>query len=270
MSKKRVIAQSLVLLFLVLLVVNIVIAESFSREFTDIKKGEVRTMILEDSPVYEVKLTFNKYLDSASLEVQTFTEHPNGIKELEQKSESERVYKYLNFKEEGFTSQDLSSFEFKITVSKEWLAKYKIDTSSLKIYKYSSGVWKEESYFLEGEDNDSYFYKVSSQPYLFLVTGEDNSIPPVKPETRESIVVGASVSDSKEGNGKGYTWLLVVLVIAAIICLVFIFSGKKEVSHEAKEENTNPLVSEMRRSGMNVSEDELKRNQDQLRRELRL
>jgi len=257
------------IIWILVLIPSLVLGASFEREFTEIKKGEVRTMILEDSSVYEVKLVFNKYLDSANLEVQTFTEHPRGIKNPELK---DKIYKYINFKESRFSSQDLSSFDFKFRISKEWFDMYKIDKSTIKVYKYNKGIWSIDPYTFEGEDGNSYYYKVSSSPLLFLVTGEENSIVPEKIEKRESVVVGSAVGDGKEkSESKSYTWLLTILIIGAIVCLVFIFSGKKDNGgKEGEKEYKNPIVSEMQRSGLNVSEEELKKNQDQLRRELRL
>ena len=131
--------------------------------------------------------------------------------------------------------------------------------------------WVKESVEYIGEEKTSYLYKVSSKPHLFLITGVEGSlvIPPDEKTERIDLTGGAVADSDKEGNSKSYAWIITILVIGAIVAIVFVFRKDGKGEEGFKSHDSESIISNMKRSGLNISEEEIRRNKEQLDRELR-
>jgi PGF-pre-PGF domain-containing protein len=237
-----------------------------SRYFSDIREGETRTFVVEKEniPVYEVTLSFNRERQDAWLETQSFTKLPETIMKIDT---SDVLYRYINFRENGFTEDELSYFSFDFFVPKSWSNKHKVSGEGINLYSYVDGTWRPKDVDYDGESNEAHLFSASGSPGLYLITGEpDTMLVPI--ETKDSVsVIGAAAVIPGEVEGNNYAWVVAILIIGIIISVLFLRKG-----NEAEEEvvNVTSPIQEMNMSGLDVSEEEFKRNDDDLKKELRL
>jgi PGF-pre-PGF domain-containing protein len=90
-----------------------------------------------------------------------------------------KVYKNLNIfiGNSGWgTSSNIANATISFTVEKSWITNEKIDKSSIKMYRYSSGKWNELSTSYVNEDADCLYFKSETPGFSpFVIAGEQVS-----------------------------------------------------------------------------------------------
>jgi S-layer protein (TIGR01567 family) len=90
-----------------------------------------------------------------------------------------KVYKNLNIfiGNSGWgTSSNIANATISFTVEKSWITNEKIDKSSIKMYRYSSGKWNELSTSYVTEDADCLYFKSETPGFSpFVIAGEQVS-----------------------------------------------------------------------------------------------
>ncbi|SFM85372.1 putative Ig domain-containing protein [Methanolobus profundi] len=108
-------------------------------------------------------------------------------------SPSGDVYHYINIwvGDVKFNSGNyFSSAQISFKVEKEWLTENNVDPSAIKMYRYSSGAWKELKTSRIGTDSSYYYYKAETpgfSPFAIVSTGSSpvlrNTVPDVEAES---------------------------------------------------------------------------------------
>ena len=282
-------------MFILLIFISVLPSASAAIEFynfSDAKQGEIKNLIIEnnDIPIQQISIAFNRNVKDLWLELQSFSNTPSYLKSPAQGKDV--VYSYIHFRKSAdFVQSKLDKFDMELIVSKSWLKEKGIASETLKVMKFDNNDWKEIEFVYLGEDEDSLIYLVSTSPLLHAIIGERGSVlsPPDSDDgivedveqKRDSPITGASFYDIAF-KGKTFWWIIGIMLIAVLVVLAFIYQsnkeksgGKNEVipstlenSGSSSEKVENGKEKKEEHKSFMLSEDELKKNKEQVRKEL--
>ncbi len=289
MKRGVIVFGTVFLLVLLALFGSLVSAATEYYGFKDLRAGVETTVHGTDEsiPVQELRFVFNTNVKEAWIELQSFTALPPQV--VNPAEGNQEVYKYLHFrKSAAFVQSKLDSFEFELLVKKSWLEKHGVDLKTVKVEKYENDAWLPVDLQYKGEDDTSVVYRVASVPALHVVLAERASNLPKNPEEgnvsdvaqeKDTLVTGAAIADAAP-QGYGFAWaiLAVLILILAVLAVMYYTSNKSnevfpQVSNtETKTETQSAQSSENEpeKKLFTVSDEELAKNREQVRRELGL
>ena len=220
--------------------------------------------------------------------------------------ENELVYRYLLFKRSaGFIQNRLNSFTFELVVPQSWLEKNGVARDTVRVLAYDTGLWVPVDITYRGEDTDAVIYTVASLPTLYVILGKQGSVlaPVLDQEidqelaqNRDAPITGAAVSEQGV-RGTTIAGALLIFIIISLVIVAFAYQSKKEKQQGSQK--VIPAVSELgapgqggaerardvgsfaahsndasddegRKKPFMLSDDELQKNREKVRRELGL
>ncbi len=285
----------------------LVLAASSSYTFSELKAGQEYAQRVTDPqiPVQEFSFRMNRTVKDVSLELLSFSALPQDVVDPRSSKssvdggraaqENEIVYRYLLFKRSaGFIQNRLESFTFELVLPQSWLEKNGVARDTVRVLSYDNGQWVPVEIKYRGEDSEAVIYTVVSSPTMYVILGKQGSVlaPVVDQEqevaqNRDAPITGAAVSEQGV-RGTTIAWVLLIFIIITLVIVAFAYQSKKEKQHGYQK--VIPTVSEpgaggaesfggarsedeleeLKKKPFMLSEEELQKNREQVRRELGL
>lgn len=150
--------------------------------------------------------------------------------------------------------------------------------------QYDSNEWKTVPMKYLGEDDESIIYKVSTFPTLHVFMGEKGSVLTApapdegkveETEQKKDVKVTGAAVFFRTFKENPFLWIFAVFAITIIVLLVFVYKSKNgsdegDIFPTVSEDAPVEPKKEVKEERFSITEDELRKNKEEVRKELGL
>ncbi|MCL7475013.1 MAG: PGF-pre-PGF domain-containing protein [Methanosarcinales archaeon] len=204
---------------------NILVSET-EREYVNTGSKVSYTFDLTGNIIRHINFTGVKSSGQISVKIEIL----RGISSMVEQMPPEIVYKHLNIWAGNLgwaTPGNIKDPVIEFKVEKSWISQNKIDTSTIRLYRYTNGVWSSLETDQVDEDSEFYYFNAKTLGFTnFVVSGNvKNSEPKANIGGERATEPGAEINDlvvknttEKAQESPAFS-LIAGLVALVIVCI---------------------------------------------------